>query len=246
VITPTQEISSDGRANRLLAALPIAEYTRLRSEMALVRARHGDVLTEPGDVITHVYFPTEAVASRLIAHEHGTLAETDVVGADGFIGLPLVLGVDHAATRVLVQVSGLMLRMPTATFRAALRRGDVLLNLLLSYAEVVFIKMAHAIACNQFHTTSARCARRLLETQDRVGVNEFPLTHDFLATMLALRRATVTIAVGSLQKAGLIRYRRGHIRVLDRMGLEAAACECYRTIVDSTNRLLGPDRRNRR
>jgi CRP-like cAMP-binding protein len=246
VITPTQEISSDGRANRLLAALPIAEYRLLRPAMASVLGRHGDVLTEPGDVITHVYFPTEAVVSRLTVQENGALAETDIVGADGFIGLPLVLGVDRAPTRALVQVSGPMLRMPAATFRDALRRGDMLLNLLLSYAEVVFVKMAHAIACNQLHTTSGRCARRLLETQDRVGADEFVLTQDFLATMLALRRATVTIAAGSLQKAGLIRYRRGHIRVLDRKGLEAAACECYRTIVDTTNRLLGPDRRNRR
>jgi CRP-like cAMP-binding protein len=246
VITPTQEISSDGRANRLLAALPIAEYRRLRPGMASVLVRHGDVLTEPGDVITHVYFPTEAIVSRLTIQENGTLVETDIVGADGFVGLPLVLGVDRAATRALVQGSGLVLRMTAATFRAALRRGDVPLNLLLSYAEVVFVKMAHAIACNQLHTTYGRCARRLLETQDRLAADEFPLTQDFLATMLALRRATVTIAAGSLQKAGLIRYRRGHIRVLDRKGLEAAACECYRTIVDTTNRLLGPDRRNRR
>jgi CRP-like cAMP-binding protein len=246
VITPIQEISSDGRANRLLAALPIAEYRRLRPGMASVLVRHGDVLTGPGDVITHVYFPTEALVSRLTVQENGTLVETDIVGADGFVGLPLVLGVDRAATRALVQVSGLVLRMPAATFRDALRRGDVLLNLLLSYAEVVFIKMAHAIACNQFHTTYGRCARRLLETQDGVGANEFPLTQDFLASALGLRRATVTIAAGSLQKAGLIRYRRGHIRVLDRTGLEAAACECYRTIVDTSNRLLGRDRRNRR
>jgi CRP-like cAMP-binding protein len=232
----------DPPANRLLAAMPPDAYERLRPELEPVALQQGQVLYDPSEPIAHVHFPTTAVVSLLTLLQDGTSVETAMVGNWGMVGLPLALGLDADTNRALVQVGGEALRLPAPAFRAALGRDGALRNLLHRCTQVVLVQMAQSAACNRLHTMNACCARWLLEAQDGVGADEFPLTHDFLAAILAVRRATVTVVAETLQQAGLIRYHRGLVTILDRERLEAAACECYRTIADAIERLLGgPD-----
>ena len=231
------------RGNRLLAALPATDYARLRPVLEPVVLRLRQVLSEPGDAITHVYFPTMAVVPLLLLVEDGTSVEIALVGNDGLIGQPLALGLDRATHRALNQIPGIALRLSAGAFRSALNQSGALRQVLQRYTQALLVQAAQGAACNRLHSIYGRCARRLLETHDRVDQDEFPLTQDLFASFLAVRRATVSVAAGRLQQAGLIRYHRGSITVLDRAGLQAAACECYRTIKTFTDRLLGPDRR---
>jgi CRP-like cAMP-binding protein len=227
------------RANRLLAALPAADYLALRSALEPVTLPVRQVLYEPGDPITHVYLPTTAVVSLMILGEAGTSVETARVGSDGVVGLPIALGLDHDTNRAICEIAGGAWRLGAGAFRAALARGEALTQVTQRYTQLLLVQMGQGAACNRLHTMYARCARWLLETHDRVDGDTFPVTQDFLSAMFCVRRATVTVTAGTLQEAGMIRYRRGHVTIVDRVGLEAAACECYRVVAEATAWLMG-------
>jgi CRP-like cAMP-binding protein len=224
--------------NWILAALPSAQYKRVALHLERVPLELRQLLFEHDEPIEHVYFCESAVVSIVSLMGDGTAVETATVGNEGMVGLPVFHGVYRTAAQAFCQIPGDALRMTTAAFRAELGRHGALGTLLGRYAEAMFIQVAQSSACNRVHPMRERCARWLLTTHDRVGGDEFPLTHRFLAQMLGVRRATVTQAAGSLQQAGLIEYRMGALRILDRRGLEAASCECYAIIRRAFGHLL--------
>jgi CRP-like cAMP-binding protein len=170
--------------------------------------------------------------------EDSTAIEVATVGKDGMVGLPVYLGADRTASQAICQVPGTAWRIEAEAFRDEVNSSRRLHGLLQAYTLALLTLMAQTAACNRIHSMEQRCARWLLIARDRVGVDEFPMTQECLAQLLGVRRATVTGAASVLQKAGWIRYRRGHIAVVDRDGLEAACCRCYRTIIDEFDRLL--------
>lgn len=180
----------------------------------------------------HVHFPTGCVISLVTYLEDGPPVEIATVGLEGMVGLPVFLGSDTMPSRAFGQVPGDSLRVTAAAFRAEVERNGPLVRVLNRYTQALLNQVAQTTACNRVHIVEQRCARSLLQTQDRVGSDQF-------AQMLGVRRSGVSAAAGMLQKAGLIRYARGHVTVLDRSGLESAACECYRVIKREFDRLLG-------
>ena len=223
-------------ANSLLAALPHAEYQRLQTGLEPVTLTFGEVLYAPGAPIRHVYFPIDCLVSLLTAVDGHRALEVGLVGHEGMVGIPLALGSNVSPVRALVQGTGTAMRMEAAPFRKELLQSMPLQRVLYHYTHALMAQFAQTAACNNFHAVKARLARWLLMTRDRVRSNEFRLTHELLAQMLGIRRAGVTAAAGALQKQKLIRYRRGNIRILDRKGLEAAACKCYRVIKNVSGR----------
>ena len=226
--------------NRLLAGLPAATGDALRPYLEAVSCAFKDVVYRPNEPISHVVFPRTGVISLLsMGDEGGQMVEVATVGNEGFVGLPVFLGADSTPGMAISQVPGESLRMTAAAFRDAVARDAALAAALNRSTLALFTQIAQSSFCNRAHPMEQRCARWLLMTQDRVDSPTFPLTHEFLAQMLGVRRATVTEAMGPLQEAGLIGYARGIVRVVDRDGLEAAACECYRIIRDEYRRLTG-------
>jgi CRP-like cAMP-binding protein len=189
--------------------------------------------------IPYVWFIERGVASVIRAMQDGTLIEVSVIGNEGMVGLPVFLGAERTPSQALVQVPGAGLRMQATLFRREVPAGSPLHDLLHRYTQTLINQMAQGMVCNRLHSIAQRCARWLLLTHDRVDSDQFPLTQQFLAHMLGVRRASVSTVASTLQKAGLIRYSRGVITILDRPGLEAAACECYRIIQAEYDRLLG-------
>jgi CRP-like cAMP-binding protein len=215
--------------NRLLAALPPREYDRLRPHLEPAPLTTRAILYEPGQPVRHVYFPGSGVLSLLGVLPDGDSIEVGVVGREGMAGLSVFLGVESGPTRCLVQVPGEALRMAADAFRSRVGRGSRLHGLLLRYTHGLLAQVAQSAACNALHPVEQRMCRWLLMVHSRAGSDRFPLTHDFLAAMLGVRRASVTEAARELRQAGLIRYGQGQLTVLDRPGLEVAACACYRT-----------------
>lgn len=214
-------------ANRLLTTLPVEEYRRFLSGCEEVNLEFGEVLSEPEESIHHVYFPTKSYISQTTAiDEHGSLG-VGMVGDEGMLGIPLILGVDHAPLRALVQGAGTALRMSSERFCRELERSSALQHALDHYLCAVIGQLEQTVACIRFHVVEARLARWLLMTQDRAHSNEFHITHEFLASMLGVRRVGITKAANDLQNRKLISYKRGAITVLDCIGLEAASCGCY-------------------
>jgi CRP-like cAMP-binding protein len=229
------------RQNRLLRALSPAEHQQLLPALELVPLRTRERLIAPDVPIPCVYFPLHGVVSLISTLGDGTQVEVATIGNEGLIGLPLVLYANTIPFTAFVQVAGEALRMDAAVFGRLLHAGtEAWPQLLYRYSLALFNQLAQHVVCNRLHRIAQRCARWLLLTHDRVGRDEFPLTHEFLALMLGVRRASVTEVAGRLQQAGLIRYRLGIMRVLDRAGLEAASCECYGVIKQEYDRLLGP------
>ena len=225
--------------NRLLTALPRKDRLHLLAgceEVALVLS---DVLFEPGERVRHVHFPTTAFASLLTPNNDSTRLEVGLVGEEGMLGTPLVLGIATSPLQALVQGVGSSLRMDAISFRRELGRSAALQLLLDRYLFVRMTQLAQAAGCTRFHLVEARLARWLLMTQDRSHSNAFHITHEFLAVMLGVRRVGVTKAATSLQKRQLIRYSRGDIEILDRPGLKAASCPCYRTDCETYQSVLG-------
>jgi CRP-like cAMP-binding protein len=228
-----------GRANLLLAALSPESRARLEPHLEPVHLASGQTLWEPDARIRSVYFPEGCVASLLVPLVDEAPVEAATVGWESMVGIPIVLGAESTSTHAIAQVPGSAFRLPSAILREALREDRSLLDLLLRAAQALQEQTAQSVACNARHSVDERCARWLLLTHDRVGGDEFLLTQEFLARMLGVRRASVTVAAGMLQQAGLIRYGRGHITVLDRDRLELASCECYGIVKAKYDRLLG-------
>jgi CRP-like cAMP-binding protein len=229
----------DAERNQLLKALPAGVYGRLLPHLESTEAPSKHVLWKPDAPIRSVYFPRSCVLSHLVPLELEAPVEAATVGREGFAGVPVLLGADSTSTETLVQVAGELVRLPVAALREVQAHDGALTALLLRYAQALYEQTAQSVACNRRHSLEERCARWLLMTRDRVGADSFALTQEFLAAMLGVRRASVTVAAGLLQQAGLITYRRGRITVLDAERLEEASCECYRVVNQKYQRLLG-------
>jgi CRP-like cAMP-binding protein len=217
-------------ANRLLATLSKKEYTRLLPDLKPITLVFGDVLFDSGDMIKHVYFPNNSIISLLSSVTERSTLEVGMVGNEGMAGLPIFMGVDVSQTRALVQGSGSALKMTSAAVRREANHMGSLHRLLHRYTHSLLTQIAQSSACNRFHTVDAQLARWLLMTQDRLGMHEFRLTQEFMSNMLGVRREGVNKAAGTLQDKKLISYSRGMIAILDRKGLENAACVCYSII----------------
>ena len=229
-----------GEENRLLQRLPPDQYAALLPYLEPVELNNRQVLWQPDATIHSVYFPRTCVLSLLTPLSDEPPVEAATVGREGMAGTAVVLGVRVTNVQAITQVSGLAARLDAERFMVHLRQADgALFSLLLRYAQALQEQTAQSVACNRRHAIGERCARWLLMTQDRVGRDQFGLTQDFLAFMLGVRRASVTVAAGMLQQAGLIRYHRGTITVVDRDGLEAASCECYKVVTRKYEQLLG-------
>ena len=221
--------------NRMLAALPKKEYLRLLPDLEQVTLRFAEVLYEPGVRLSHVYFPNDSVVSLLAAVADRSALEVGIVGNEGVAGISVFMGVDMSPHRAIVQGAGTAMRMKASVLRVESEGADPLHRLLLLYAHSLLTQVSQSAACNRFHMVEARLARWLLMSGDRLGSDEFLLTQDFISNMLGVRREGVSKAAGVLQKSGLLTYSRGHIRILDRVRLEAVSCECYGIIKDGSN-----------
>jgi CRP-like cAMP-binding protein len=222
--------------NQILLGLPRNECGVLFAELEYVQLPIRHVLHEAGTPITHGYFMNSGLASFLNVMEDGKSVEVGLAGKEGFIGLPLVVGLSTGPSRVVAQVAGSAFRIRASDFAQALRRCPQLEKQLNRFTHALAMQAAQVAACNRAHEVEERLARWLLMSQDRLGGDHIPLTQEFLAHMLGTRRASVTVAAGILQKAGLISYRRGQVNVVNRAELENAACECYQSMVrQSTN-----------
>jgi CRP-like cAMP-binding protein len=235
-------LKSDPPQNRLLAALPAAESRRLIGLMEQVDLKIKQSLFEPNEPIHHVFFPLRGVSSMVAEMDDGDLVEIATIGNEGVVGIALFLGSVTSAMRAFQQIPGTALRMTARDFTRETNAGGPLPQLLRRYTQALFTQIAQSTGCNRLHPIEERCARWLLQTHDRVRSDDFPLTHEFLAQMLGVRRATVTVAMGALQRAGFVEYKHGVIRVLDRKSLERSSCECYRVIADEYDRLLNGNR----
>ena len=218
--------------NSLLAAVPRKAYRQLLAELEPVTLTFGEVLYEPGETIRHVYFPGASLVSLLTLADGHLALEVGLIGREGMVGVPLVLGHSESSVRALVQGTGTALRMASARFRNEFRSCLPLQRELYRYVHALMAQISQTAACNRFHVVETRLARWLLMTHDRVKSDQFRMTHEFLGHMLGVRRVGVTRAAQALQKRQLIRYSRGDIIVLDRPGLESAACECYEVVRD--------------
>jgi hypothetical protein len=217
-------------ANHLLAALPGKAYKRLEPSLSAVSLELGQVVDTPGTPSRFVYFPTTAVLSMLCTMENGEMVEIGMVGNEGATAMATCLGMDTSPAHTIVQVAGSALRIRTTKLRVEFDRGGALHDLMLRYIHALIAQISQSVGCNTHHLLEARLSRWLLVVRDRVPSDELLLQHEFLAQMLGTRRSAVTIAAGALRGAGLIRYTRGKIAILNRAGLEASACECYEVV----------------
>lgn len=226
-------------ANKLLAALPRKDYQRLLAGCETVMLTFGQILYEPEDPIQYVYFPNDSLVSLLTLADGHLALEVGMVGREGMVGSPVPLGITVSPVRALVQGSGTALRIPSTRFLTEFRRCPPLQRVLYRYVHVLMAQVTQTAACNRFHVVEKRLARWLLMTLDRVGKSRFQLTQEFLSHMLGVRRVGVTKAATALQQRNLISYSRGSITILDRAGLEAYSCGCYRAVNDIYERILG-------
>jgi CRP-like cAMP-binding protein len=231
--------SRSDQPSRFLAALAPESFARLAPELETVEMRTKVVLWEPDKPIRSIYFPHSCVMSIIVPLRGDIAVEAGTVGREGFLGVPVLLGADTTSTQAICQVAGMTSRVPASVFRRAVEEDDALRSFCLLYAQALLEQTSQSVACNGRHDLSERCARWLLMTQDRVDGDEFHLTHEFLAFMLGVRRATVTVAAAILQRAGLIKYSRGRVKILDRDGLQDASCECYDVVRRKYQKLLG-------
>jgi CRP-like cAMP-binding protein len=232
------DVAPDPRKNRLLAALPVAEWQRWLPQLQVVEMPLGQVLCESGSLPTHVYFPTTAIVSLLYVMENGASAEIAVVGNEGIVGVSVFMGGGSTPSRAVVQSAGQGFRMKGQAIKNEFNQSPPVLHLLLRYTQALITQMAQTAACNRHHSVDKQLCRWLLLSLDRLPGNEIIMTQELIANMLGVRREGVTEAALNLQEAGLIRYVRGHITVLDRKGLEKRTCECYATVKKEYDRLL--------
>jgi CRP-like cAMP-binding protein len=224
--------------NRLLAALPTTELDAIRPHLEPVELQQRQLIYDPETSIGHIYFPETAVVSLVSTLARGGTVEVGTAGREGMVGLPVFLGGDTSSLKVFAQVPGWASRLESEAFLRLAHVSGAFHRVLLRYTQTFLTQVAQSAACNGAHLVEERCARWLLMTHDRVEGEEFPITHEFLAFMLSVRRAGVRMAMGALQDAGLVRYARGRVAIVDRVGLESASCECYRVVCDHYERLL--------
>jgi len=224
--------------NRLLTALPRGEYERLVPHFERVYLPQGKVISEVGDHLRHAYFPFGGVISLLSMTENGETIEVAMVGNEGVVGVPIILRAGVTPYRTMVQIPGDAVRIRAEALARECGQGGRLQDLLLRYAHALLAHVSQSAVCGRFHTVEARLGRWLLVTRDRVNSDSFQYTQEFLSHMLGTPRTVVSIAACKLQDAGLIRYRRGRITILDRRALEAAACECYRAVLKEISQII--------
>lgn len=229
------------RQNHLLASLPQADFDRLLPHLEAAPMPLGHSLYESGIQMRHVYFPTTSIVSLLCVLENGASAEIAVVGNEGVVGVSLFMGGETTPSRAVVQSAGTAYRLKGQLLKDEFFRAGPMQHLLLRYTQSLLTQMAQTASCNRHHSLDQQLCRWLLLSLDRLNSNELVMTQELIANMLGVRREGVTEAAGNLQKAGLIRYHRGHITVLNRSGLEARSCECYAVVKRESDRLL-PDR----
>ncbi len=228
----------DPRANWLLAALPEAEWQRWLPLLEPVALPLGQVLYESGRTMSHLYFPTTAIVSLLYVLENGASAEIAVVGNEGIVGISLFMGGGSTPSRAVVQSAGHGFRLSSQAGQDEFNRAGPVMHLLLRYTQALITQMAQTAVCNRHHSLDRQLCRWLLLSLDRLAGDELVMTQDLIANMLGVRRESVTEAAMKLQKAGCIRYARGHVKVLDRSGLESRTCECYAVVKKEYDRLL--------
>ena len=224
--------------NQILAALPPSEYQRLTPYLKPITLTAGKILLEPNEPIQTIYFPQRAMISLVSIMMDGSTTEIGLIGNEGMIGLPAILGGNSTTSRTIVQISGTALEIPAEIIKQEFQRGKELYRLLLLYTQALLTQVSQSAACNRQHHIEERLARWLLSVQDCIMHDELPLTQEFIANMLGTRRSGVTVAAGILQQAGIIRYSRGRIVILDQQALESTACECYQLVQDEFMRLL--------
>jgi CRP-like cAMP-binding protein len=233
-VTPTPSPNQ----NHLLAALPPEEFARLAPHLELITMQLGQTLYEPGDLLQHVYFPTSAIVSLLYILESGSSAEIAGVGNEGVLGISLFMGGNTTPSSAVVQTAGFGYRLSGALLKSEFSRGGLVQRLLLRYTQALLTAMCQTAACNRHHSIEQQLCRWLLQIIDRLPESELVMTQELIASALGVRREGVTEAAGNLQRAGLIQYRRGHISVSNRRGLEGRACECYGVLHREVTRLM--------
>jgi CRP-like cAMP-binding protein len=225
------------RQNYLLSALPASEFQRIFPHLELVQMSLGEVIHDCGGLLSHVYFPLDCIVSLLDVLENGASAETAVIGHEGIVGFALITGGGTMLSRAIVQSAGYAYRLPAKILKEELNQNGSLLRLILCYTQALFTQMAQTVVCNRHHSLEQQLCRWLLLSLDRLTSNELNMTQVLIANMLGVRRESVTEAAQKLQRAGLIKYSRGRITVLDRPKLEEQVCECYRVVKAELDRL---------
>jgi CRP-like cAMP-binding protein len=233
------QVKQSAVRNRLLAALPPADFGRLAGSLTPVTLSLKQFLLEADEPIGAAYFIETGMVSYLNYLEGGDALEVGLIGSEGMIGVPLILGVDISSLGAMVQMQGTALRIGPTALRQAFNESETLRNRLLRYMQALHIQVSQTAVCNKHHTLEERLTRWLLMAHDRAGEDQFPMTHEFMSMMLGVRRAGVSVTANVLKQAGLIRYRNGSITILDRPGLEDAACECYGNVQRQFEQLLG-------
>ena len=228
------------RDNHILDALPDEERERLFPHLSFVSMPLGKVLYESGETLKHIYFPTDSIVSLLYVMKDGASAEIAVVGNEGAIGVALFMGGETTPSRAIVQSAGSAFRLEGKRLKLEFNRHGQMLHVLLRYTQSLITQMAQTAVCNRHHSVNQQLCRWLLLSLDRLRSNELKMTQELIANMLGVRREGVTAAAGELQKAGVIRYSRGRITVLDRPKLEQLSCECYSVVKRESDRLLNP------
>jgi CRP-like cAMP-binding protein len=224
--------------NQLLAVLPTAEFERLCPHLELVTLPLGEMLYEPGEQLRHAYFPTTAIVSLHYVLESGATAESAGVGNEGVVGMALLMGGDTTPSSAVVQTAGHAYRLASQVLKQEFARGGPMQQLMLRYTQGLMTQMAQSAVCNRHHSVEQQLCRWLLLTLDRVPSRELVMTQELVASILGVRREGITEAAGNLRRAGIISYRRGHISVVDRSGLETHVCECYEVVSGELRRLL--------
>jgi len=232
-----QELNSP-KHNHLLASLPANDYVRVLPHMELVNMKVGDVLQEAGVPIEWIYFPTTSVVCLGYITENGSSPAVGLAGNDGFVGIACIMGSDSSSTRAVVQSAGVGYRIRASLLKKELQRNGEFLRVSLLYAQAFVTQVSQTAVCNRLHSVDQQLCRWLLMCMDRLGTNQIHLTHEWIATMLGVRREGVTQAAGKLQAKGYIQYSRGKIRILDRDAIEEEVCECYAVVNNEYERLL--------
>lgn len=231
--------------NHLLAALPEETFDRISTHLELTPMPLGLVLYESGDLLQHVYFPTTSILSLHYVMENGATAEIAGVGNEGVLGISIFMGGNTTPGRAIVQTGGYGYRIKTRTMMEEFNRAGPMMSWILRYTQALITQISQTAVCNRYHSVEQQLCRWLLLTLDRLPSNELAMTQELVASMLGVRREGITEAAGNLQRAGLISYRRGHITVTNRTGLEKSTCECYNVVKKELNRLLRDEQKRK-